>query len=112
RDGLHMRPDWETVATAVVDFALARPDVDPAKLVLAGWSFGGFLAPRAAGDEHRIAALVADPGQWDQRLGIVPMLPLSDADKEAFPDVDPSALDELAAFLDAPDTDPMTVWKL
>ncbi len=112
RDGLHMRPDWETVVAAVVDFALARPDVDPAKLVLGGWSFGGFLAPRAAGGEHRIAALVADPGQWDQRHGVVPVLPLSDADKAAFPDIDPSALDELAASLDAPDADPMTVWKL
>jgi dienelactone hydrolase len=112
RDGVTLRPDWETVVAAVVDFALARPDVDPAKVVLAGWSLGGFLAPRAAGGEHRVAALVADPGQWDQRHGIVPMLPLSDADKESFADIDPGALDDLAAYLDTPDTDPMTVWKL
>lgn len=112
RDGLTMRPDWETVVTAVVDHALARPDVDPGRVVLSGWSFGGFLAPRAAGREHRLAALVADPGQWDQIATLKKMLPLSDADKAAFPDVDPSLLDPLFASLDAPDADPMMVWRL
>lgn len=112
RDGLTMRHDWEAVVSAVVDHALTRPDVDPDALVLSGWSFGGLLAPRAAGREHRIAALVADPGQWDQRMALAKALPLSDADRAAFPDVDPSALDPFAAKLDAPDADPMTVWRL
>jgi len=66
-DGVHLRPDWENVARPVIDYALTRPEIDPAKIALAGWSFGGFLAPRAASFEHRIAALVADPGQWDER---------------------------------------------
>jgi hypothetical protein len=30
-----------------------------------GRSFGGYLAPRAASFEHRLAACVADPGQFD-----------------------------------------------
>ena len=59
-----LRPDWETVVTAVVDFALAQPLVDPRRIALSGWSLGGHLAPRAASGEHRIAALVADPGTW------------------------------------------------
>ena len=45
-----------------------RPDAarrDPARIALAGWSFGGYLAPRAAAGEPRLAALIADPGQWD-----------------------------------------------
>lgn len=112
RDGLPLRPDWETVVGAVVDHALTLPGVDPARLVLSGWSFGGLLAPRAAGREHRIAALVADPGQWDQRAGLLARLPLSDEQKAAFPEVDPSVLDPMAAWLDAPDTDPMLVWRL
>ncbi|HST38004.1 MAG TPA: alpha/beta fold hydrolase [Conexibacter sp.] len=112
RDGLTMRHDWETVVAAIVDHALTRPDVNAQEIVLSGWSFGGLLAPRAAGREHRIAALVADPGQWDQRAGVVPMLPLSDADKAAFPEIDPSALDPLVAALDAPDADPMMQWRL
>lgn len=112
RDGLTMRPDWETVVSAVVDHALARPDVDPARVVLAGWSFGGFLAPRAAGREHRLAALVADPGQWDQAAALVPRLPLSDEDKAAFPRIDASALDPMESWLNGPDADPMLRWRL
>ena len=29
----------------VIDYALTRPEIDPDKIALAGWSFGGFLAP-------------------------------------------------------------------
>ncbi|MDO8186057.1 alpha/beta fold hydrolase [Conexibacter sp. JD483] len=112
RDGLTMRPDWETVVGAVVDFALRRHDVDPARIVLSGWSFGGFLAPRAAGREHRVAALVADPGQWDQRHNLVGRLPLTEEQRAAFPAIDPSALDPMAAFLDGPDADPLLQWRL
>lgn len=112
RDGLTMRHDWEVVVRAVVDHALTLPGVDPDKLVLSGWSFGGLLAPRAAGREHRLAALVADPGQWDQKGGIAKMLPLSDADRAAFPEIERSALDPLDASLSGPDADPMMVWRL
>jgi len=59
-----LRPDWETVVAAVVDFALTIPQIDPDKIVLSGWSLGGYLAPRAASGEHRLAACIADPGQW------------------------------------------------
>ena len=60
--GIPFRPDWENVVTPVVDFAITPPGVDPAKLVLHGWSFGGYLAPRAATAEHRLAAGVSDCG--------------------------------------------------
>jgi pimeloyl-ACP methyl ester carboxylesterase len=112
RDGIPIRPDWETVVTPVIDYVLTRPDVDPDRVVLVGWSFGGFLAPRAAAFEHRIAALVADPGQWDQRDMFVGALPLSDADKARFPDIDPALLDPMQARLDRPDADPMQRWRL
>jgi pimeloyl-ACP methyl ester carboxylesterase len=59
-----LRPDWETVVGAVVDFAQTLPEVHPDKLVISGWSLGGYLAPRAASGEHRLAACIADPGQW------------------------------------------------
>lgn len=56
------RPDWENVVTPVVDYLRSRPEVDPARVVLNGSSLGGELVIRAAAFEHRLAAVVADPG--------------------------------------------------
>ena len=110
KQGLTIRPNWETVVTPVIDFALTRPEIDPGKIVLNGWSFGGFLAPRAAAFEHRIAALIADPGQGDERDAVLPLLPLTDAQKAAFPDIDPKLLDGMAQALQSPTADPMLRW--
>jgi predicted alpha/beta hydrolase len=63
-DRLVFRPDWEVVVGPVVDFALTRPEVDPARIALLGMSFGGYLAPRAASGEPRLAACIADPGEF------------------------------------------------
>lgn len=63
--GIPFRPDWEKVVAPVVDFALTLPEVDPSKLVLNGWSFGGYLAPRAASSERRLAACISDCGPYD-----------------------------------------------
>ncbi len=60
---LFFRPDFEKVMTPVIDWLLTRDEVDPTSLVLIGRSFAGYLAPRAAAFEHRIAALVCDPAQ-------------------------------------------------
>lgn len=62
RQQLYFRPDWEAVLTPVVDYLVARPDVDPGRIVLIGVSQGGFWVPRALAYEHRIAAAVANPG--------------------------------------------------
>lgn len=69
---VRLRPDWETVVSAVVDAALAQSIVDPTRIALAGWSLGGYLAPRAASGEHRLAACIADPGQWGIAEGFRP----------------------------------------
>ena len=58
-------PQWERVVTPVVDYALTRPEVDPAAIGLMGYSFGGFLAPRAAAFEHRVAAVFAVDGVYN-----------------------------------------------
>jgi hypothetical protein len=63
--GVPLRPDWETVVSAVIDHAVTLPIVDTARIAVSGWSLGGYLAPRAASGDPRIAACIADPGQWD-----------------------------------------------
>lgn len=70
-----MRPDWEIVLPPVVDRIAGRADADADRLILLGRSFGGYLAPRAAGHEHRFAALVVDPGQYDLGAGLDKRLP-------------------------------------
>ncbi|EST29296.1 hypothetical protein N566_22395, partial [Streptomycetaceae bacterium MP113-05] len=74
--GLRLRPDWENVLTPVVDHALTLPGVDPERIAVMGWSLGGYLAPRGVAGEPRVAALVADPGQWDQLDALRDALPL------------------------------------
>lgn len=77
----------------ILDFACSRPEVDAERIAVMGWSFGGFLAPRGASVERRIAALIADPGQWDQLELIRAGLPLPQELKDRLPDVDPEELD-------------------
>jgi dienelactone hydrolase len=60
---LYFRPDWEQVVTPVLDWLVGRSEVDPGGIVLVGRSFAGYLAPRAAAYEQRVAALVCDPAQ-------------------------------------------------
>jgi dienelactone hydrolase len=63
--GIPFRPDWEKVITPLVDFLSERSEVDASKIVLYGTSQGGYWVPRAAAFEHRLAAVVADPGVVD-----------------------------------------------
>jgi pimeloyl-ACP methyl ester carboxylesterase len=63
--GIPFRPDWENVIRPVIDFALTLSGVDESRIVLMGLSFGGYLAPRAATVEHRLAACVSDCGPYD-----------------------------------------------
>ena len=65
RDGLVFRPNWETVVSPVIDWAAARPEVDPRRIALFGLSMGGGLAPRAAAFEPRIRALICIDGIYD-----------------------------------------------
>ena len=90
RQGLAFRPDWENVITPVLDWLLARDDVDPQRVALHGVSQAGYWVPRAAAFEHRLAAIVADPGVLDVSASFLSHLPdgmrqlLDDGDKESF----------------------------
>ncbi|GGM93908.1 alpha/beta hydrolase [Lentzea pudingi] len=57
--GLTARIDTEAWATACVDYLQTRADVDHDRIGLAGWSLGGYYAPRAAAFEKRLALVVA-----------------------------------------------------
>lgn len=72
---LPIRADWEAVVTPVVDYLIARPDVDGTRLALIGPSLGAYLAPRAASVEHRLAACIADCGTFDMYAGFLRRLP-------------------------------------
>jgi pimeloyl-ACP methyl ester carboxylesterase len=65
RQGLPFRPDWEHVVSAVVDQLVTRSEVDAGRIALLGVSFGGYLAPRAAAFEKRLAACIANGGVLD-----------------------------------------------
>jgi pimeloyl-ACP methyl ester carboxylesterase len=58
--GLVFRPDYEVPVGAAIDHALTRSDVDPERLAIIGYSFGGYLAPRAAARDPRIRAVIAN----------------------------------------------------
>src|SRR2546423_4135368 len=72
---LVMRPDWEAVITPVVDYALTRDEIAADKIVLFGYSLGGFLVARAAAFEHRVTALILDDGIYDFHAAFVGSLP-------------------------------------
>ncbi len=54
------RPDYHGVIKAVVDFIITRKEVDEDKLVLVGYSLGGYFVSEAVIHEKRIRACVAD----------------------------------------------------
>jgi alpha-beta hydrolase superfamily lysophospholipase len=97
-EGITMTGAWEEVVTPVVDFALGLDNVDPDKIALTGWSLGGYLAPRAASGEHRLAACIADPAL----AGIMDGLKLratsfgaSQEQADALPDADDETIAKL-----------------
>lgn len=63
------RHDWEAVITPVVDYLIQRPEIISDKIALMGISLGGYLAPRAAAYEHRLAACIANDGLFSFQVG-------------------------------------------
>jgi hypothetical protein len=92
-----MRPDWEAVVPGMVDALIGHPCVDPERIVLVGRSFGGLIGPRGASGEHRLAAMIVDPGQME--MGSAVIAKLGDLGKRVD---DPSADDQFEALLDVP----------
>ena len=63
---MYARHDYETAGTAAYDYVASRPEVDASKVVVMGYSFGGYYAGRVAAFEKRYAAGVAFAAlHWD-----------------------------------------------
>src|SRR5215467_559917 len=56
---IHSRHDYEVAGTAAYDYVASRPEVDPKRVAVMGYSFGGYHAPRVVAFEKRYAAAVA-----------------------------------------------------
>lgn len=56
---IRTRHDYEVAGTAAYDWVAARPEADPKRVGVMGYSFGGYYAPRVAAFEKRYCACVA-----------------------------------------------------
>jgi len=56
---IYSRPDYEVAGSAAYDYVASRPDVDPKRVSVMGYSFGGYHAPRVAGMDGRYAGCIA-----------------------------------------------------
>ncbi|MGE5523645.1 MAG: alpha/beta hydrolase family protein [Rhodospirillaceae bacterium] len=63
---LYARHDYEVPGAAAYDYVASRADVDPRRVVVMGYSFGGYYAARIAAIDERYAAGVAMSAlHWD-----------------------------------------------
>lgn len=58
KKGLPTRSDSEAFVSPAIDWVLTQENVDPSRIILIGESFAGYLVPRAAAHESRVAAAV------------------------------------------------------
>jgi pimeloyl-ACP methyl ester carboxylesterase len=111
-EGLALCHDWERVVTPLVDVVAGIAVVDPDRIVYEPWSLGGYLAPRAAAFEHRLAAIVADPGQLDVGGKFTRFLPMFGLDEDAIarlPALDPADEEKVMSVLES---DRSLQWKI
>jgi len=102
-------PNWEAVVTPVVDYLSALPEVDPSAIGILGISFGGYLAPRAAAFEHRLAAVICLDGVYD--FGALWLNNLDPDNTEVFKAGNKTAFDTgINAYRSASDTSTETKW--
>jgi len=95
-----MIPEFERPFAAAFAWLLEQPGTDPTAIALIGRSYGGYLAPRAAAFEPRIAALVCDPGQFDFASRLRSLFPGDQLQKVI--DADPKIDADLEAMIDGP----------
>jgi alpha-beta hydrolase superfamily lysophospholipase len=85
--------EWEKVVTPVVDYCEKLNFIDNKKLILLGYSFGGFLVARAAAFEHRLAGVIGVDGLFNICDAFLKALPQSL--RELFNSGNKTALDKV-----------------
>jgi len=78
----YFRPDQYISVKAVVDYALSRPDVDPARFAAYGFSGGGGFAPQTAQHDPRIRAVAMNSCVVDGYAMFAAMEPVTTATPE------------------------------
>jgi len=72
--GIHSRYDYEVPGGAAYDWLAQRPEVDPRRVAIMGYSFGGYYSGRIAAFEKRYAAGISlsalhwDLAAWQTRI--------------------------------------------
>lgn len=61
---LHLPPDTERIAKAMVNYLETQPDVDSTRIGMQGISMGGYGVPRSASGESRIKAAMMSSGSF------------------------------------------------
>jgi pimeloyl-ACP methyl ester carboxylesterase len=110
-EGLTLRHDWEAVVTPVVDAALQIDVTDPDRIVYQPWSLGGYMAPRVAAYEHRLAAVIADPGQLDVGGKFAGALAMMGLDEDAIARLPELSADDEAKVMAIVNADRDLRWK-
>ena len=72
---LHLPPDTERIAKAMIDYLETRPDVDAKRVAMQGISMGGFGTPRAASGEKRLKAVLMSSGSYSLQQDLFDYLP-------------------------------------
>ncbi|ETN36284.1 uncharacterized protein HMPREF1541_08561 [Cyphellophora europaea CBS 101466] len=105
--------NWEAVITPLVDYVLSEKEgvVDPLRLVLFGYSMGGYLSARAAAFESRLSAVLLNGGIYSLYDSYSPQLPPEAL--ELFNAGDQAAFDEAVEAMRAqPDLASNVRWGL
>jgi len=91
---LTLRPDEETAVVAVVDHLLARDDLDSGRVAVAGISYGGLFAIRAAAVDERVRAAVSMSSWYSPAGRYETQDPLSKSELRRYLGEDPAAVQD------------------